>query len=93
MTLEPYTPRRLDELAMRLFDAAASVRQLSVRALSEGIDALDLHDKKTLEFLTRIEDWIHRAEANLQFAARRAQGARRAKAAVQQADGTSSAPI
>lgn len=79
MTLETYNPRRLDELALRLFDSAAAIRQLALRATAEGITSVDLHDKKVLEYIGRIEDWIHRSEATIQLAARRAQGARRAK--------------
>lgn len=83
MTLERYTPAQLDHLALRLLDTAAAVRQLSARARVEGLEQVELHDKKALEFIARLEDWIHRAEANVQLAIRRTQGARRAKAAKQ----------
>ncbi len=79
MTLEPYDGDRIDTLALRIFDCAAAVRALAITARNEGIDAVYLHDKKALEFLARLEEWIHKAEANLQISVRRAQGARRAR--------------
>lgn len=79
MTLEPYTPQRIDQLALRVFDCAAALRAIATQARQEEVEPLDLHDKKALEYLARLEDWIHKAEGTLQVNVRRAQGKRRAK--------------
>jgi Xaa-Pro aminopeptidase len=79
MTRETYSPDRIDRLALRVFDCAADLRAIAEQMRSEQLDALVLHDKKALEYLARLEDWIHKGHAVFQVEARRARGQRRAR--------------
>lgn len=82
MTLEAYSADRLDELALRMLDCASQVRALANQARAEEVGPIELHDKKALEFLARLEDWIHKSEGTLAVAVRRAQGRRKAQATI-----------
>ncbi len=66
MTLQPYTPPMLDELAWRFFDLAAELRKMARDCQIHGISGLDLHDKKPLEWLAKLQDWSDRAHADLE---------------------------
>lgn len=78
MTLEPYTPERLDELALRVFDLSGLLRKMSITMRTEAVASLVVHDRKALEWIAKLEAWSQKTEASLEVAARRARGARRA---------------
>ncbi len=80
MTLIPYRPHEIDALALRLFDAAARVRKLSLDARREQIDRVRFHSGKLDEWLKHIELWIHRADAQLTAAVYERRGAELAHA-------------
>jgi hypothetical protein len=65
MTLEPYTPDRLDALALRALDLCARVRNLALTSRSEHLPRVELHDRKALEWLEKLEQWAIVAEAEL----------------------------
>jgi hypothetical protein len=65
MTREAYDPHRLDALSLRLFDVAALVRRLSQEAQAAGIQQVELHDRKALEWIEKLERWAVGAEADL----------------------------
>jgi len=79
MTLQPYQPDELDVLALRLFDLTATLRRMAKRCRDEKIKRFDLHDRKLLEMLGKIEEWAHDAEARLEMEIIRQHGAQRAK--------------
>ena len=81
MTLEAYDPDRLDALSLRLLDACSRVRALAVLARNEGLERIDLHDRKALEWLENLEAWLHRSEGELHAAAHRNRGQRLARQA------------
>jgi hypothetical protein len=81
MTLEPYDSDRLDQLAMRVFDLAARLRAMAVLSRHEELPPQPLHDRKPLEWLEKLEDWLLRNEAELSHAVIKNQGARRAREA------------
>jgi hypothetical protein len=81
MTLEAYDPDRLDALSLRLLDACSRVRALALLARSEGLERIDLHDRKALEWLENLEEWLHRSEGELRAAAHRNRGQRLARQA------------
>ncbi len=85
MTLDPYTPDRLDELALRLLDLAGQARGMARRARQEQLDQLPLHAKKALEWLTRLEEWAHKSGADFELALVRHRGAQRAASAARKA--------
>jgi hypothetical protein len=79
MTLEPYDPDRLDALALRTLDVCARLRNLARASREEGLPAVELHDRKALEWLEKLEDWAIVAEADLHKQIFRAKGDRTAE--------------
>lgn len=65
MTLESYSPDELDQLALRTLDVCGRLRQLAQRGREESLPGIALHDKKALEWLGKLEEWIHKTEADL----------------------------
>ena len=78
MTLQPYTPEKLDLLALRLLDLAAMMRQMSNESREYQIEDLALHDKKAHEWCSNLERWAHKARAELQMKVIDARASRRA---------------
>ena len=66
MTLQSYQPNELDDLALRLLDSAAMVRQMAQRCREEGLDEFQINDKKAMEWLGRLEIWVRRASDELE---------------------------
>ena len=66
MTLQTYDPRQVDQLALRLLDLAAIVRQVANQSREHGIADLAMHDKKALEWCTKLEQWAHKTRADLE---------------------------
>ena len=48
---------------------------------NEGLERIDLHDRKALEWLENLEEWLHRSEGELHAAAHRNRGQRLARQA------------
>jgi hypothetical protein len=68
MTLESYGPERLDQLSLRLLDLCARLRAMARQAQIEQLPALDLHDRKALEWIDHLEGWLDRAQAEFDLA-------------------------
>jgi len=81
MTLEPYDPDRLNSLTLRLLDVCGRVRQLAVRCQGDELASVPLHDRKALEWIERLEDWLARAEGDVNRAALKARAEQRARQA------------
>jgi hypothetical protein len=81
MTLEPYDPDRLDSMSLRILDLCSRVRALAKVCRKEELPPVDLHDRKALEWLDKLEDWMFRAEAEVTRHVHRNQGERRARQA------------
>src|SRR3990172_5406150 len=78
MTLEPYNPDQIDRITLRMLDLCCRLRQIAERSRQEQLPGFPLHDKKALEWLRKLEEWVHKAEADLNVAIFRSKGARRA---------------
>jgi len=78
MTLQPYDFRKLDQFALQLLDVAAMVREMANNCREHGIDDLALHDKKAQEWCARLDDWAHKARAELDVRIRQDRARRRA---------------
>ncbi len=78
MTLDPYTPDRLDELALRVLDVCSQLRGMARRARDEQLAQFALHDKKALEWLARLEEWRHKSGADFELTLVRNRGVQRA---------------
>ncbi len=81
MTLTPFPPDRLDELALRLLDLAGTVRGMSLKSRENSVPDFELHGQKIDEWLAHLEDWAHDGAARLETALIRQRGARRAQSA------------
>jgi hypothetical protein len=81
MTLQPYDPDKLDQLALRLFDQAAAMREMANLCREYQIRDLALHDKKANEWCENLERWTRKAMAELQMKAIDIRAAQRADAA------------
>jgi len=81
MTLELYTPEKLDQLALQLLDLAAVLRSMANRSREQAITDLAIHDKKALEWLASLDHWAHKAQAEVELRVRQAMAERRALAA------------
>src|SRR6266571_698575 len=78
MTLEPYNPDQIDRITLRVVDLCCRLRQIAERSRQEQLPNFPLHDKKALEWLCKLEEWVHKAEADLNVAIYKNRGARRA---------------
>ena len=58
MTLEQYTPEKLDQLALRLLDLVSELRGIANGARQAGVDGLPVHDKKALLWIDNLEQWV-----------------------------------
>jgi hypothetical protein len=78
MTLEIYAPEKIDHLALRLLDIACDLREISSLARENNLSGIPLHDKKALEFLSRLEEWTGEVIVRSQTAALKQRATRRA---------------
>ena len=79
MTLNTYSPQELDQFALRLLDLAANLREMARKSRESQIVRLPLNDKKAQEWCGRLEQWILRAQAELETRVRMAKATRRAR--------------
>ncbi len=80
MTLESYSPDELDQLALRALDVCARLRQFAQTSRSEELGAVELHEKKALEWLGRLEEWLQKTEADLAVQTLKNRGRKKANA-------------
>ncbi len=78
MTLQPYDSQKLDHLALQLLDIAAIVRKMANDGREHKIADLALHDRKAREWCMNLEDWAHKARADLDVKIGQARARRRA---------------
>lgn len=82
MTLQPYDADRLDQLALKTLDISHILRSMANRVRQDPPGALALHDKKALEWLSHLEHWTQKCEAELEMALIKKRGTRRALKAI-----------
>jgi len=78
MTLEAYNPDQIDRITLRTLDVCCRLRNMAQRSREEQLRTFPLHDKKALEWLAKLEEWVHKAEADLNLAIYKQRGARQA---------------
>lgn len=83
MTLQPYDPEKLDQLALRLLDQAAAMREMANTCREYQINDLALHDKKAIEWCENLDRWTRKARAELEMKAIDARADLRAEATSQ----------
>lgn len=79
MTRQAYDPDRLDTLALRLLDACARVRQLASSCRECELTDVRLHDRKAIQWIESLEDWLARCEGDVRRAVLKARGERQAR--------------
>jgi len=79
MTLEAYSPERLDALALRVLDLCVHLRSAARTCREEHLPAVELHDRKALEWLEKLEQWALSTDAELHRRVQLARAARRAE--------------
>ena len=83
MTLQPYHPDKLDQLALRLLDQAAAMREMANVCREYQIKDFALHDKKANEWCDNLERWTRKARAELQMKVIEIRATQRAEAVAQ----------
>lgn len=83
MTLQRYKPEEMDQFALRLLDLAAMMREMAGTIREHGIADLPMHDKKAQEWCVKLEQWLHKAQADLEAKIRQSRARRRAISASQ----------
>lgn len=68
MTIQSYTPDRLDQLAMRFFDLSAQLRSISRLARQQKLADIPVHDKKALQWCDNLEIWAKKTDMNFRIA-------------------------
>jgi hypothetical protein len=86
MTLQTYDPQKLDQLALRLLDLAAILREMAHHSREYGIADLALHDKKALEWCAKLEQWARKTQADLEVRILQDKAAQRGRAAAKAAE-------
>jgi hypothetical protein len=81
MTLIHYNAERLDQLSLRLFDLAAELRRMGATSRSHELDQYKMHDKKALEWLSQLEEWVQRSAGDMEVEIVRQKARRRAEEA------------
>ncbi len=79
MTLEAYDPERLDALTLRVMDVCGRLRHVARVSREEELPPLALNDRKALELLGKLEEWVYRVEAELHRGVQKNRGRRRAR--------------
>jgi len=79
MTLQQYGPERFDDIALRLIDLAALMREMAEQHREGKVKALALNDRKLREWLGNIEAWAEQARGRQQTEIIRQRGIERAK--------------
>ena len=78
MTLEPYSPEKLDQFALELLDLAAILRKMANNSRENGINDLSLHDKKAQEWFVKLNHWAHKVQAEVEMQIVQTRASRRA---------------
>jgi hypothetical protein len=76
MTLEAYDPDRLDALSLRVLDVCGRLRHVARVSREEELPPIALNDRKALEVLARLEEWVYRVEAELHRSVQKNHGRR-----------------
>ena len=79
MTLMPFTPQELDNLALHFLDLAATLRHMANKSRENELDSVPLHVNKVNEWLGHLDDWAVEASGKLETAVIKQRGARRAQ--------------
>jgi hypothetical protein len=80
MTLSNFPPEALDELALRVLDIAAAVREMALSSRENQLTGFQLHGNKVHEWLGHLEEWVIESTGRLDVEVVKLKGARRGRA-------------
>ncbi len=79
MTLTPFPPEALDDLALRIMDLAAQVREMANQSRENQLSGFQLHGNKVHEWMGRLEEWAIESNSRLDAELLKQKGARRGR--------------
>ncbi len=83
MTLIPFEPQEIDNIALRVLDLASAVRKMAEKARQNNIRQINLHANKIQEWLGKMEEWAHDAGARVDAEISKLDATRRAQQLLQ----------
>ena len=60
MTLQTYSPEKMEKLALRLFDMSAQLRNIAKDLRTNQLEELKINDKKALVWCENLEIWTQK---------------------------------
>ena len=60
MTLQAYSPEKMEKLALRLLDMSAQIRSLAKDLRTNQLEELKINDKKALVWCENLEIWTQK---------------------------------
>ncbi len=67
MTIENYTPEKLDQCALRVFDIAAELRFIAVESRKHGLQSISIHDRNALLWIEKLELWAKKSKIGFEM--------------------------
>ena len=80
MTLSNFPPEALDDLALRVLDIAATIREMAISSRENQLTGFQLHGNKVHEWLGRLEEWVLESTGRLDVEVAKLKGVRRGRA-------------
>ena len=65
MTLQAYSPEKMEKLAFRLLDISAQLRSIAKDLRTHQLEDLKINDKKALLWCENLEIWAQKNRNNL----------------------------
>lgn len=65
MTLQPYSPEKMEKLALRLLDISAQLRSIAKDQRTNQLEELRVNDKKALVWCENLEIWAQKNRNSL----------------------------
>jgi len=65
MTLQPYSPEKMEKLALRLLDISAQLRSIALDLRANQLEELKINDRKALSWCENLEIWVQKNRNSL----------------------------
>jgi len=65
MTLQAYSPEKMEKLALRLLDISAQLRNIAQDLRENQLEELRINDKKALFWCENLEIWVQKNRNHL----------------------------
>lgn len=71
MTVEVYSPEKIDDLVLKLIDIASILRNISQEAREVRMEEIPINNRKALEWCSNLEAWAERVRFEFDARAKR----------------------